>query len=121
MVLLVNPGYAAAELGHLVSDSGAVLAFADPAPATRLASLASRDAVPLPVAPVAGLPAGGDRAGRGVRHKSVVRPADAALLADTSGTTGRRAPRAVASVTGGRGSSRGSGCYVGVVGSLPPR
>ena len=39
VVVLANPGYTAAELRHLVADSGAVLAFADPEPARRLASL----------------------------------------------------------------------------------
>ena len=37
VVVLANPGYTAAELGHLVADSGAVLAFADREPARRLA------------------------------------------------------------------------------------
>jgi acyl-CoA synthetase (AMP-forming)/AMP-acid ligase II len=89
VVVLANPGYTAAELGHLVADSGAVLAFADPAPAARLASLPSRGTAPLLIAPVAGRPAGGDGAGTGVRQKRVVRPGDGALLAYTSGTTGR--------------------------------
>ena len=39
VVVLANPAYTAAELGHLVADSGAVLAFADPEPARRLAGL----------------------------------------------------------------------------------
>ena len=39
VVVLANPGYTAAELGHLVADSGAVLAFADPEPMRRLAGL----------------------------------------------------------------------------------
>ena len=43
VVVLANPGYTAAELGHLVADSGAVLAFADPEPARRLAGLGPRD------------------------------------------------------------------------------
>ena len=37
VVVLADPGYTAAELGHLVADSGAVLAFADREPARRLA------------------------------------------------------------------------------------
>jgi acyl-CoA synthetase (AMP-forming)/AMP-acid ligase II len=89
VVVLANPGYTAAELGHLVADSGAVLALADPGPAARLASLPSRGAAPLPIAPVSGLPADGGWAGTGVRQKRVVRPGDTALLAYTSGTTGR--------------------------------
>ena len=39
VVVLANPGYTAAELRHLVADSGAVLAFADAEPARRLAGL----------------------------------------------------------------------------------
>ena len=39
VVVLANPGSTAAELGHLVADSGAVLAFADPEPMRRLAGL----------------------------------------------------------------------------------
>ena len=89
VVVLANPGYTAAELGHLVADSGAVLALADPGPAARLASLPSRGAARLQIAPVSGLPADGDWAGTGVRHNRVVRPGDTALLAYTSGTTGR--------------------------------
>ena len=89
VVVLASPGYTAAELGHLVTDSGAVLALADPGPAARLAGLPSRGAAPLPIAPVSGLPVDGGWAGTGVRHKRVVRPGDTALLAYTSGTTGR--------------------------------
>src|SRR6185312_15800569 len=40
VVVLANPGYTAAELAHLVTDSGARLAFADPGPAEQLATLA---------------------------------------------------------------------------------
>ena len=43
VVVLANPGYTAAELGHLVADSGAVLAFADPEPRRRLAGLVTAD------------------------------------------------------------------------------
>ena len=80
VVVLANPGYTAAELGHLVADSGAVLAFADPEPARRLAGLGSApvlaDVRELPVAsgPVPGVVPG---------------PDDTALLGYTSGTTGR--------------------------------
>jgi acyl-CoA synthetase (AMP-forming)/AMP-acid ligase II len=83
VVVLANPGYTVAELGHLVADSGAVLAFADPGPAERLAGL------PLLVAPVAGLPGGADRRRTGVRQERTLWPGDVALLAYTSGTTGR--------------------------------
>ena len=76
VVVLANPGYTAAELGHLVADSGAVLAFADPEPAQRLAGLETVDVSELPagVRPAAGVAAG---------------PEQVALLAYTSGTTGR--------------------------------
>ena len=76
VVVLANPGYTAAELGHLVADSGAVLAFADREPARRLAGLETADVRELP----------GD-----VRPATEVaaRPDQVALLAYTSGTTGR--------------------------------
>jgi acyl-CoA synthetase (AMP-forming)/AMP-acid ligase II len=78
VVVLANPGYTAAELSHLVTDSGAVLAFADAEPARRLAGLglAVTDVrqAPPDTAPEAGIAVG---------------PDDAALLAYTSGTTGR--------------------------------
>ena len=38
VVVLANPGYTAAELGHLIADSGSRLAVADPVPAQRLAA-----------------------------------------------------------------------------------
>ena len=84
VVVLANPGYTAAEIGHLVTDSGAVLAFADPEPARRLAGLETGGSAPLPTADVRELP---DRAtpAAGI----VPRPGDAALIAYTSGTTGR--------------------------------
>ena len=79
IVVLANPGYTAAELGHLVTDSGAVLAFADPVP-RRL--LAGRDSVVT--ADVADLPEGDARADAIAAGQQ-----DIALLAYTSGTTGR--------------------------------
>jgi acyl-CoA synthetase (AMP-forming)/AMP-acid ligase II len=80
VVVLANPGYTAAELGHLVADSGAVLAFADREPARRLAGLGSG----LVTADVRELPID-------VRpsHEVATRPDQVALLAYTSGTTGR--------------------------------
>src|SRR5262249_44597633 len=42
VVVLANPGYTEAELAHLVGDSGAGVAFADPNPARLLAGMASR-------------------------------------------------------------------------------
>src|ERR1700686_3094862 len=56
VVVLANPGYTAAELGHLVADSGAVLAFADPEPARRLAELSTQGSAPLVTADVRELP-----------------------------------------------------------------
>ncbi len=79
VVVLANPGYTAAELGHLVADSGAVLAFADREPARRLAGLG-----PLVTVDVRELPAETPRVA-GI----AARPDDTALLAYTSGTTGR--------------------------------
>ncbi len=75
VVVLANPGYTAAELGHLVDDSGAVLAFADREPARRLAGLETVDIRELPadVRPATEVAAGPDQV---------------ALLAYTSGTTG---------------------------------
>jgi acyl-CoA synthetase (AMP-forming)/AMP-acid ligase II len=84
VVVLANPGYTAAELGHLVADSGAVLAFADPEPARRLAGLGRQGSAPLVSADVRELP-------ERTRPDTpiVPRPDDTALLAYTSGTTGR--------------------------------
>ncbi len=82
VVVLANPGYTAAELGHLVADSGAVLAFADREPARRLAGLGPGSA--LVTADVRELP-GQTRPATGI----AARPHDTALLAYTSGTTGR--------------------------------
>jgi acyl-CoA synthetase (AMP-forming)/AMP-acid ligase II len=83
VVVLANPGSTAAELGHLVADSGAVLAFADPAPGRLLAGLDPGSEPPLTV-DVRQLPEGTSRA-----TDIAVRPQDTALLAYTSGTTGR--------------------------------
>ncbi len=81
--MLANPAYTAAELGHLVADSGAAIAFADPGPARRLTELPSP---PLTVDP-ADLPE--TVAGDAGRRVIEARPEDTALLAYTSGTTGR--------------------------------
>jgi acyl-CoA synthetase (AMP-forming)/AMP-acid ligase II len=80
VIVLANPGYTSAELGHLVADSGTVLAFADREPARRLAGLPS----PPPAVDISELPESTSRA-TGIE----VRPKDTALLAYTSGTTGR--------------------------------
>ena len=80
VVVLANPGYTAAELGHLAADSGAVLAFADTGPGRRLAGLGTG----LQIADAAELPTDGRPA-----TEVAARPDDVALLAYTSGTTGR--------------------------------
>ncbi len=80
VVVLANPGYTAAELGHLADDSGAVLAFADSEPGRRLAGLG----LGLQIADAGELPAD-VRPATGV----AARPDEVALLAYTSGTTGR--------------------------------
>ena len=79
VVVLANPGYTEAELGHLAADSGAVLAFADPEPGRLLAGLGSVVAVGVGDLPSGGRPAAAVAVG----------PQDVALLAYTSGTTGR--------------------------------
>ena len=80
VVVLANPGYTAAELGHLAADSGAVLAFADREPARQLTRLG----LELQIADAGELPAD-VRPATGV----AARPDEVALLAYTSGTTGR--------------------------------
>ena len=83
VVVLANPGFTAAELRHLVADSGAVLALADPEPGRLLAGL-SQESGPLLTVNVRDLPSGSGRADR-----IAVGPHDIALLAYTSGTTGK--------------------------------
>ena len=82
VVVLANPAGTARELAHLVSDSGARLAFAGHGPARLLAGLPDPpltvDASVLPPGPAG--PAG---------RRILARPDDTALLAYTSGTTGR--------------------------------
>jgi acyl-CoA synthetase (AMP-forming)/AMP-acid ligase II len=86
IVVLANPGYTAAELRHLVADSGARLAVADPVPAQRLSSL-DLAALDLAALDLAGL----ERAEQVPPDPPRALPAlgDTALLAYTSGTTGR--------------------------------
>jgi acyl-CoA synthetase (AMP-forming)/AMP-acid ligase II len=79
VVVLANPGYTAAELAPLVTDSGPALAFADPAPARILSGLGT-----VPTAGVGDLPGGGSMA-----SGMAAGPRDTAVLAYTSGTTGR--------------------------------
>jgi acyl-CoA synthetase (AMP-forming)/AMP-acid ligase II len=83
VVVLANPGFTAAELRHLVADSGAVLAFADPEPGRLLAGL-SQGRHPLLTVDAGDLPEGSGRA-----DATAVGPHDIALLAYSSGTTGR--------------------------------
>ncbi len=83
VVVLANPAYTAAELGHLAADSGAVLALADAEPARRLAGLAQAP----PTVDVTVLPDAGVRPGPG--GDVLPGPQDTALLAYTSGTTGK--------------------------------
>ena len=81
VVVLANPGYTGAELQHLLADSGARLAVADPGSARRLATLAARPPV---------VPAGDEPPGRPCDAARLLpAPDDIALLAYTSGTTGR--------------------------------
>jgi acyl-CoA synthetase (AMP-forming)/AMP-acid ligase II len=77
VVVLANPQYTSAELGHLVSGSGTVLAFADGEPGRLLAAFG------LPIFDVAELPRPGPQG------QVAVGPQDIALLAYTSGTTGK--------------------------------
>jgi malonyl-CoA/methylmalonyl-CoA synthetase len=83
VVVLANPGYTAAELEHLVADSGARLAVADPGPAQRLATVTTLAALEIVAA--------GDFPGDVPWEASGAPPSaeDIALLAYTSGTTGR--------------------------------
>jgi acyl-CoA synthetase (AMP-forming)/AMP-acid ligase II len=76
IVVLANPAYTKAELGHLVAASQAAMGFADPQPARMLAGLG------LPTFDVAEA-----EEGRPVSEVAVG-PQDVALLAYTSGTTG---------------------------------
>src|SRR5215470_4037431 len=74
VVVLANPGYTAAELAHLVTDSRAAVAFADSGPARLLAGLPRP---PFTVDPCV-IPPG---PGAGIRAS----PGSTALLAYTSG------------------------------------
>jgi malonyl-CoA/methylmalonyl-CoA synthetase len=80
VVVLANPGFTAPELAHLVADSGAKIAFAGPGPARLLASLPEP-----PLIADAGDPPHGAPSRTGIRAG----PRDLAVLAYTSGTTGR--------------------------------
>jgi acyl-CoA synthetase (AMP-forming)/AMP-acid ligase II len=82
VVVLANPGCTAPELAHLVTDSGARIAFADHHPARLLSGLPAP-----PLTMEAGALPPGPPGGAGQRIRA--RPEDTALLAYTSGTTGR--------------------------------
>ncbi len=92
VVVLANPAGTAAEFRHLVSDSGARLAFADPGPAERLGQMVpvvevgDRCVVRAGGPPGRALPPGQAFPPGRVRAPG---PQDVALLAYTSGTTGR--------------------------------
>src|SRR6516162_7275716 len=77
VIVLANPGYTAPELAHLVTDSGASIAFADGGPANLLAGLPGPPLTVDPAEVPAGPPAG---------TAIVPGPDDTALLAYTSGT-----------------------------------
>jgi acyl-CoA synthetase (AMP-forming)/AMP-acid ligase II len=79
VVVLANPGFTAAEFGQLVADSQAAVAFADPEPGRLLAGLGSLLTIDVADQDIAGGRAAGVTVG----------PQDVALLAYTSGTTGR--------------------------------
>jgi malonyl-CoA/methylmalonyl-CoA synthetase len=85
IVVLANPGYTQAELGHLVADSGARLAVADPGPAARLGTLAAG----LPVVAAGDPPRDLPRDLPPEAGRALPAAGDIALLAYTSGTTGR--------------------------------
>jgi malonyl-CoA/methylmalonyl-CoA synthetase len=93
VVVLANPGYTAAELGHLVADSGARLAVADPGPAQRLAESGLAAPEPAGLCGRIGLEVvlTSDRPKEALVGPPRTLPvlADTALLAYTSGTTGR--------------------------------
>lgn len=80
VVVLASPGYTAAELGRLVADSGAAIAFADPGPARLLAG--------CPTPPLTVSLAEPQAFAASTSRHIHARPEDTALLAYTSGTTG---------------------------------
>ena len=81
VVVLANPAYTAAELMHLLRDSGAALVLADPGPARQLSGLSQGPPMVLLSDLHSAAPA--------KQHHVRARPDDVALLAYTSGTTGR--------------------------------
>jgi acyl-CoA synthetase (AMP-forming)/AMP-acid ligase II len=79
VAVLANPGFTETELGHLVADSRPAVAFADPGPGRLLAGLGALLTVDVADRDIADARAAEVAAG----------PRDVALLAYTSGTTGR--------------------------------
>jgi malonyl-CoA/methylmalonyl-CoA synthetase len=97
-VVLANPSYTEAELDHLVGDSDAVLALAAGAALTRLAAVARRhqrlrEVVDLESLAPTELGPGSELGGAPAREPTAPDPQRAAILAYTSGTTGK--PKAV--------------------------
>lgn len=96
-VVLANPAYTEAELDHLLADSGAVAALAEGPGLTRLASVAEHhprmtEVVDLAALAGAGLAPGGALDGAPLLEPTPPDPRRAAILAYTSGTTGRPKP-----------------------------
>jgi malonyl-CoA/methylmalonyl-CoA synthetase len=93
-VVLANPAYTAAELDHLLADSRAVAALAAGAGLERLSGLSHQHPQLREVFDLAALTApGGDLEGAPIADPVAPHADRAALLAYTSGTTGR--PKAV--------------------------
>ena len=96
VAVLANPAYTAAELGHLVAHSGAVLGLADAGPAARLRSLRKlgREGSGDEQRGGAGFTVVGlgevmDAARYAANEAPKAQPSDIALLCYTSGTTGK--------------------------------
>jgi acyl-CoA synthetase (AMP-forming)/AMP-acid ligase II len=84
IIVLASPAATAAELAHLAADSGAALAFVDERPRSLLRGQPGLRSV----APAAMVPPGPAGPG-GRRQPDMPDPDDVAVLAYTSGTTGR--------------------------------
>jgi malonyl-CoA/methylmalonyl-CoA synthetase len=96
-VLLANPAYTEAELNHLVGDSGAVIALAARPGLARLESLAGRhsqlrEVVELDALAPQEVGPGSELGGARLLDPPPLEPRRAAILAYTSGTTGKPKP-----------------------------